>query len=517
MSVRDPGDERPPRARDIVGGRESGTNPPILLEESKGGSGKEIFLRQERYEVKDVLGGMLDTIDHVVEFDGGAGEILNFAINGLAFQTDKVLEVSKDDPIEGFRVRFGDKELYRGDVAVRYAKNQGKGTFVGVELLEGIIDAEEIFGIKNTIQQLSAIEGTSRILDGDISTDYKDIISDVVFLMSTYKKMLSHQDRFLASLTDQERRDQEGARILQTAEEEFSPRFNAFRVKLNDLTKNQKEGPRDLYRRYTEAILLPHLLSAPLPYRCFVKPLGYPGDYILMSQVYNEERLGDRLYDKLIHQVTVREEPMAVAVCCRKDYILSKIRAAVYAHADSAPCRIMNLGSGPAREIAQFVAGFEGPTKVSFTLIDQDQRALAYTNSVLSRLLFSAPRPPVKANYMYIGFKKLIKEQKIFELLPQQDLIYSAGLFDYVTKRSASRLLSYLYQKLKPGGKLVIGNFRWPNDATWCLEYWMDWHLTYRTEEELTSLADEIPDSADKEFEAEASGYNFFLVITKNQ
>ena len=62
------------------------------------------------------------------------------------------------------------------------------------------------------------------------------------------------------------------------------------------------------------------------------------------------------------------------------------------------------------------------------------------------------------------------------------------GLFDYLTPPVARAVLEKLYQLLKPGGELMIGNFHVSNPSKYYMEYWADWVLYYRTEEEFRDL-----------------------------
>jgi extracellular factor (EF) 3-hydroxypalmitic acid methyl ester biosynthesis protein len=75
----------------------------------------------------------------------------------------------------------------------------------------------------------------------------------------------------------------------------------------------------------------------------------------------------------------------------------------------------------------------------------------------------------------------------------QFDFIYSMGLFDYLTPPVAKAVLNKLYQLLKPGGEMVIGNFHASNPSKYYMEYWLDWVLYYRDREEFRILMGDTP------------------------
>ena len=96
------------------------------------------------------------------------------------------------------------------------------------------------------------------------------------------------------------------------------------------------------------------------------------------------------------------------------------------------------------------------------------------------------------------------------------DLIYSAGLFDYVDERAAKRLVKTLFDMLKPGGRLLIGNFLKNIDDIGYMESFMGWNLVYRSRAEIAALADGIETGIGALRYFEESERNIgFLLVTK--
>ncbi len=89
-------------------------------------------------------------------------------------------------------------------------------------------------------------------------------------------------------------------------------------------------------------------------------------------------------------------------------------------------------------------------------------------------------------------------------------------MFDYLRKNRAQTLVRGLYQLLREGGLMAIGNAVAPNDFFWAAEFLADWTLLYRTKEEMLQLADLLPESAEKEVVAEPSGAYYFLLVRKH-
>lgn len=76
------------------------------------------------------------------------------------------------------------------------------------------------------------------------------------------------------------------------------------------------------------------------------------------------------------------------------------------------------------------------------------------------------------------------------DTLGNLDLVYSAGLYDYLSEWVASALTRALFQRLRKGGRLLLGNLVETPDTTWIMDYVCDWSLIYRDEAGLLRLAD---------------------------
>ena len=94
------------------------------------------------------------------------------------------------------------------------------------------------------------------------------------------------------------------------------------------------------------------------------------------------------------------------------------------------------------------------------------------------------------------------------------DLIYTMGLFDYLTPPVAKAVIDKIYAMLKPGGMLIVGNYHVGNPDRYYMEYWMDWVLFYRTEEQFLAIAANLSD-AQKTIEFEDTRCQMFLRVRK--
>ncbi len=473
-----------------------------------GGRGKEIRFRPERKRVSAILEDL--DLDCLVHFDGGGGKLVDFSINGVSFLTREPPETGAR--LDGFLVTIGEAAVYRGSASVRHVKEEGDGWKVGVNLLDDVLDIDRIMEIRNFAQMNTGIKEVSHLLGHqEVDADYRATIGDMVYLLTSYRKLLGKQEEQLEPMGPVERAEMEEA-ILKVAEPAFLEEFVRLRKELNRIIAPHGLTTPEPYRQFTiRTIMEPFFLGAPFHARAFLKPLGYAGDYVTMTYLYEERRRGETLFDKIVHQ-TSKAEPIGRAVKYRKLYMVEKLATRV-STADDSEVEILSIACGPATEIEEFAAAYAGHKRVHFTLMDQDDRALAYASRRLSKV-FAPSGKPLDATYLYVAVRQLLKDPEVLGSIPPQDMIYTAGLFDYLSQRFATGLCERLYSILKPGGLLVVGNMKAPTDSRWMGSYLLDWDLLYRTEEQLLDLVAGLPGAMPR-IEYEQTGYNAFLVVEK--
>jgi extracellular factor (EF) 3-hydroxypalmitic acid methyl ester biosynthesis protein len=238
--------------------------------------------------------------------------------------------------------------------------------------------------------------------------------------------------------------------------------------------------------------------------RLFSKPLGYAGDYEMMNMIYAEHTAGSDLLGQALGRYAVAM-PEACAVRNRVAYLGDKIVAAADKATSERPARILSVAAGPALEIQALLAVHDGLLERShFVLLDQDPRALAHARRQINAVTSDASN----VEYLRCDIREVIKhglEQ------PRFDLIYSAGLFDYFSDRTARAAAARLAESLALGGSLVIGNFGPGGPSRALMELVLDWHLTYRSADRLKELYSTLGHPV--HIEAEPSGINLFAII----
>ena len=92
------------------------------------------------------------------------------------------------------------------------------------------------------------------------------------------------------------------------------------------------------------------------------------------------------------------------------------------------------------------------------------------------------------------------------------DIIYCAGLFDYLSDRVCTKLVRLFYQWCEPGGRVIVTNVHSSNPVKGLMEHIMEWHLVTRDKSDMVRLA---PDLGPLKIYTDETGINVFLEIDK--
>lgn len=218
--------------------------------------------------------------------------------------------------------------------------------------------------------------------------------------------------------------------------------------------------------------------ECPYTRRGFAKPRGYAGDAILLDYIYGGAAIPEdtTLRGRDILAWMRRESTGFSSVRWRRDYFaerLDTLAASVRRpRAASFACGHFREGQ---RSLAVRSKAFE-----TLQVLDSDQ---------LSLDVVTAEQPhvtPVLASVRDIVTGRCSLER--------MDLIYSAGLYDYLADRFAMRLTARLFASLRPGGSLVVANFIRMMEDGW-MEAFMDWRLLYRAPEHVSLFSSEVPEA----------------------
>jgi len=243
----------------------------------------------------------------------------------------------------------------------------------------------------------------------------------------------------------------------------------------------------------------------PLIQRTRAKPRGYAGDAVTLDLLYSglsevEAAQATPLGRALFAANYVSGPPRSVRF--RRERLARKIDAT--AERVSKP-RILSLACGHLREGTTSTALARGRIG-TFSALDQDPESLA---------LIEAEQGSVPGLDLIHGSVRDLLTGKIE--IAGYDLVYTAGLYDYLPVRVSTALTALLVRALNPGGELLIGNFVADYSGSALMEAFMDWKLIGRSEAELRDLGKTIPSEEIRSLETclDETGCIAYLELTK--
>lgn len=220
------------------------------------------------------------------------------------------------------------------------------------------------------------------------------------------------------------------------------------------------------------------LMQDPLTARSFTQPRGYAGDAVLIDMVYFPNKtdlskvspLGKKLYNYTTRTSLSRNLLRRLRTI--SEYIDATVKLTQNA-------RILSVGSGHCREL-EFSDDIKKGKVGRFVALDHDTASLERMMKDYGSLGIE-PLP--------LSIAEIIKRRTN---LGQFDLIYAAGLYDYLSNRLSQKLTSELYKMLAPGGRLVLININTDYGEIGYLESYMNWSMIGRGKAELLELASDL-------------------------
>jgi hypothetical protein len=410
-------------------------------------------------------------------------ELVNISDTGLAVRINGKLDSSE---IYHLVLIFSEDSQLNLTAELAWSRSQDNYNYYGLKfvncsLSEGFLYAHEI--VATTLKDIYTCQHK---LDS-IDSEFKLITYEILEYLSKVKETLDCLEKEIVVESANTRKFFTSV-LMQQFENNFITNLKKHNHRLDKVfSKVTDKSLRKIYTHFFRDHVGAFYKGGPYPARALKKPRGYAGDYEMMNQIYRGEYEGSTYFDILMHRYTTNETA-ALSVRQRKDYFKEKIQKYSQGKSNFA---VGSLACGPAVEIIDFFneVTIDESGMISFYLIDQDIHSLlnakrSITDVILQRGLTG------NVEYVPLSVKAIIEQSEEAMGLAdiKFDLIYTAGLFDYLTQPVAKALTFHLVNYLIPGGRLLIGNFHHSNPTKTIAELATDWRLIHRSENEMLDL-----------------------------
>jgi len=473
-------------------------------EDLAGASGRARFFRPQRHPATALFAGAPPRI----WFDDREFSLENISASGAAAKTRLY---DPDDEAVGDSLQGVLRLTQRGREIFRARARQARSGVERGSLVVGFALEHETFDLDKLVRlnaHALALAPVRHAPEYEPPIDYKSFCADVLSFVGDY---LDRIDRHFSPIEDKLSADEKHAMIGELTAA-CGPEWRRLLERGNKLVipAHRDKAVREGLKLFTERVVTRELVGGESWSRSYYKPMGYPGDFRIMNYMYDARPEGDDLKTQFLHMLGVFAGQPIVSR-------MTRLAELVVGHANTMknkdqPVSIMSIGCGPARELETILARSGKNTRWRATLVDQEPQALNYA---LSAAMVLPDSDRLETLALNISFKDMLNPSGLGAYLSEQDIIYSSGLVDYLNPLLAMRFVRRMYDYLKPGGKLIIGNVNdLPTGTLWPMEYVLDWTLYFRNEEEMRAIAAETPDAIIS-IEEDALNAIYFLVVEK--
>lgn len=323
-------------------------------------------------------------------------------------------------------------------------------------------------------------------LEGD-EVQQVELVGEIHVLSDLQRQLLADQDGVVLS--------------------KFTDLWNGFELAAGELARANDCGCPDLslerrkaYGRSAQRELSYYLDQSPFVKCSRTPPSGKAGDTLVVRMILGERVVAPTLLGNFLDRWHL-ETSVSQAHRNRIQILESWYQQEFKQRKQDNQIRVLNLGCGPAREVVSFVRNnvrtFE-IEKFSLLLQDYSPGALAEAEQAIAE---SARIAEVKLDVRtekVNAFKvaALYNRPSLPERSGEFEMVYCAGLYDYLKDEVADAVTRGLYHHLAPAGTMLITNVDAVNPNKWAQELLLNWPLIYRGRGDMIRLAEALREKA---------------------
>ena len=424
------------------------------------------------------------------------------------------LVLRTSEVLSDFQIVFENRPVYSGKAVISSLVSTGSGIICEATLDDAWVDGE-ILALATRQEDLQS--GYRNFFDKwqggyKIIPEYKLLVADIQMFLTDLRLWLDQVELGIRGLPSGDRAAAERqivAELVPSVTASLNHLFEQFEL----ITAGVKPEYEPIHSLYAKRQLHPLLLASPFMHRIYRKPLGYAGDYEMVGMILRDPHEGSSVFSKVLNRWFLTQVP-AEAHRNRVKFLTQRIvEETARARAENRNLRIFNLGCGPAGEVKEFIEQHELSNFAEFTLLDFNEETLAFAENTLAQAI----RRHHRATKIRMVKKSVAQVIKAAGRGPEQqyDLVYCAGLFDYLQDRVCKQLMNMFYDMVAPRGLLLTTNVEAANPIQRIMGYIFEWHLIYRNGKQMASLAPDDATEDDYKVTADITGCNVFIEVRK--
>jgi extracellular factor (EF) 3-hydroxypalmitic acid methyl ester biosynthesis protein len=432
------------------------------------------------------------------------------------YSANQVIQTS--EVLQDFHVILLGRTVYAGRAVVNNLVNTGTLVVVEAKLDESAFTVPSLEPGETGGFQRDGFSDFLRQWQGayKVRPEFKVVVADMQTFLMDLRLWLEQVELEIRSAPAANRLELERQAALEIGDS-VVPAFDAMHERLEHLSRDIEVELRPVYQNFAYRQLHSLVMCSPFAYRTYHKPLGYAGDYEMVNMIVRDPYEGASLFAKVVNLWFLSQWP-ARAHRNRIQYLKELLtQEALRGAREGRVIRVLNLGCGPAREVQEFIAENSLCERAQFTLLDFNEETIRHTSGVLEQ----CKRRYGRSTLIQIQKKSvqhILKERsKLVVEGPEKkyDVIYCAGLFDYLPDCTCRQLMNIFYDWLVPGGLIAATNVDDCKPFRHMLEFVLDWNLIYRSQKKGLALVPDRVAPDDICSRRDPTAVNLFIEVRK--
>ena len=288
---------------------------------------------------------------------------------------------------------------------------------------------------------------------------------------------------------------------VESGSEELSKNGN---ILMLDLPKTVVQNIKDIFRH----VMWPWIKDSYFVSTGLLKPKGFPGDYIIVESMYDGN--AKTMEMGYVYDTIFLNSQLCQGLRNRKDQMKQIIKNYLNNNKGKR-LNILNVGCGGSRELRELPIQNMGEG-LTIYLMDFDTDATSFSIRHIRPNAAKADLIPLNVDVRDLGDKNKSDKFQINKC----DLVYSIGLFDYLSDKIIISLLNKLLSIMKDNALLVVAHKDFKHYDPAVSDWFCDWKYFPRTQPDFEGLINKLdikPRSVS--FAREKDGYIYFAEILK--
>ncbi len=442
------------------------------------------------------------------------GTLVRLTRNMVVFEVYNPYSIVQlSEVLRDLKIRRGERDIYTGRAVVTNLVSTGLMLIVSASLVDPWSDLVDLAPGQQLRDEVQHFINDWTDSNEQLFPPYRLCVSNIRNFLEELSRWLE-QGEMVAGISEPGADADQVEEFVADVDTIVGHKLEVMFGQFEEIARQVEPEQHDYHKAYVCREVHPLMMCAPFMYRAFTKPLGYAGDYEMVNMIIRNRFEGQNTYAKVINSMPLRTDTAEAhrnRIKKLKRYLEDETKRLLE---ENREIKILNIGCGPAAELQQFISENALADRLNLELIDFNQQTLEYAESMINQAIRDNRRQ-TNVRFVHQSVHELLKQassRKAPEGQDKYDLVYCAGLFDYLSDRICGKLLKLFYAWTAPGGLVLATNVHPRESVRAFMEHIQEWNLILRDEKQMLDLA---PDIGQQAVCTEETGVNVFIEIRK--